>query len=212
MLIWEIRMDKNDACKDYFLNPELARHSHYEILRARFVDKKMHGEIAKQFGKSIFTIQSYCRDFKKDLDDGTVKPFFAPLSTGPKSAPKKSKITEWVIFLRKRAYANTDIQKALCSLGDSVSVSLIDQILKENNLLGMGKRSRELREKITQEIESVKVREFFSSSQGEPEKPAVADVAQLDFEANPILTLDVEVRDLGGLIDTAMTTPLIAMK
>lgn len=86
-----------------------------------------------------------------------------------------------VISLRKRGYANTDIQKALCSLGDSVSVSLIDQILKEKNLLGMGKRTRELREKIAQEIESGKLHEFFSCPPSKPEKPVIADVTQLDL-------------------------------
>ena len=39
-------MNKNDAYTDYFLRPNSTRHIHYEILRARFVEKKKSGTMA----------------------------------------------------------------------------------------------------------------------------------------------------------------------
>ena len=45
----------------------------------------------------------------------------------------------------------------------------------------MGKRTREQREKITQEIESGKIPDFSLSPSSEPNEPAVADVKELDL-------------------------------
>ena len=174
-------MNENDVYTDYFLRPHSTRHTHYEILRARFVEKKKYKDIANEFGKSVLTVQSYCRNFKRDLNEGNLRPFFAQYTPGPKSARKKSKAKDRIIFLRSRGYANTDIHKALCSLGDPVSVSLIDQVLQETNLIGMGKRTREQREKIALEIERGRIPEVPPSSPSEPDKPAVADVAHLDL-------------------------------
>jgi len=180
-------MNSIDPYKDFFLHPKSPRHCHYEILRARFVEKKKYKEIANEFGKSVYTIQSYCQSFKSDLDNGTLKAFFCKNTPGPKSDRKKSKVRERVIFLRKHGYASTDIHKALKVQGEQVSLSLIDQILRENGLIGMTKRTQLQRQKIARQIETRRIPYPDGTGILNAEIPVVADVKQLDLSDNRTL-------------------------
>jgi transposase len=147
-------MSHPDVYRDFFLLPSSPRHRHYEILRARFVDHLPVQEIARRFGVSFYTAQSQIRDFKRNLRQGTPPSFFLTLAPGPKRDRRKSKVREQILALRARGYASTDIHKALARTDQKVSLSLIDQILNEEGLSGIKRRTRDERERITDEIRS----------------------------------------------------------
>ena len=59
-------MKSTNIYSDFFLNPICAKHKHYEILRARFVEKLSVNEISNKYGSTFFTVQSIIRNFKRD--------------------------------------------------------------------------------------------------------------------------------------------------
>jgi hypothetical protein len=165
----------------FFLQPELPRHRHYEVLRARFIEELTIKQIAHRFALSPLSVQSLIRDFKRDYDRTEPMAFFVELSPGPKRDRKKPQVREHVIRLRACGYADTDIHKALAAAGVKVSVSLIDQILREEGLPALGKRSREQRERIKAQIESGAIPGLSVAKPALPAIPAVADVRELDL-------------------------------
>ena len=180
-------MDNNSPYSDFFLKPTLSEHCRYEILRARFVENRTAEEIACCFSKKVSTVHSYCAMFKQSIDNANPRPFFRQNKPGPKSDRKKSNLREHIIGLRERGYANTDIHKALAFKGHSVSLSLIDQVLRENKLIGMRKRTRQERERIAHQIETGRIPGLGDSPDPEPEKAVVADVNQLDLSEDRTL-------------------------
>ena len=88
-----------DPYRDFFVNPTSTRHKHYEILRARFVEKRRVKGIAKSFGLSHYTVQSRVRDFKAAVDKGEAPAFFLEAKPGPKSERKKPQVREHVVPL-----------------------------------------------------------------------------------------------------------------
>ena len=180
-------MDKNNSYSDFFLKPKLPEHCRYEILRARFVENRTAEEIASCFNKKVSTVHSYCTLFKQGIDKANPRQFFRQNKSGPKSDRKKSNVSDYIILLRERGYASTDIRRALSVKGHSVSLSLIDQVLRENKLIGMRKRTREQREKIARQIETGQIPDLKDSPDAEPEKAVVADVNQLDLSENRTL-------------------------
>jgi hypothetical protein len=165
---------------EFFLNPGVPRHRNYEVMRARFVDNRPVQEIAEHFGLSFLTVQGYIRNFKKAYEDDQPLEFFIPTRTGPKSDRKKSSAREHIIRLRARGYANTDIGRALKLAGKDVSISLIDQVLREEGLIGLRKRSLEERERVKAEIRSKRI-PGLTIPVAMPEIPEVANLEKLDL-------------------------------
>jgi transposase len=176
-----------DPCRDFFLQPHLARHRRYELLRARFVDGLRVKEIAQRFGLSAQSVESQIRDFKRALDEGRPMAFFLELSPGPKTDRKKPVAREHIVRLRARGYADTDIHTALKRAGIAASVALIDQVLREEGLAPMRKRSREDRERIARELESGKIPGLTIPAPATPRLPLVADARRLDLQPGPAL-------------------------
>jgi transposase len=148
----EAAMQTVESYRDFFLQPTLPRHRTYEILRARFVDGLPVKEIARRFGSPPQTVQTFIRDFKRAWDRGEGPEFFVQKRRGPKADRKKPKVREQIVRLRARGYADTDIAQALRQAGMPVSVSLIDQVLREEGLIGLRKRSRAERERVKAEL------------------------------------------------------------
>ena len=145
-------MNPVDSYRAFFLQPTLSRHRRYEVLRARFVEGGSIRQIADRFGLSPLTVDSQIRDFKRDMDREAPPAFFMELLPGPKTDRKKPKVREQIVRLRARGYADTDIHQALAKAGMPVSVSLIDQVLREEGLVGLRKRSRAERERVKAEV------------------------------------------------------------
>jgi len=175
-------MESKDAYRDFFLKPQSTHHRRYEILKAYFVEQHKAKDIAEQFGLSRYTVYSLIRDFKESVDRGEPMQFFTETKTGPKTDRKKPKIREHVLRLRARGYADTDIHKALHLAGMKVSVSLIDQILRQEGLVGLSKRSKQERERVKTEIKSGSIPGLTCPQQAVAEIAAVADVNELDLQ------------------------------
>lgn len=132
-------------------------------------------EIAARFGVSVLTVRSQIRDFKRAWDAGAPPELFVALSPGPKSERKKPFVREHIVRLRARGYAGTDIRGALEGAGFGVSLSLIDQVLRAEGLSGLGKRSREDRERVKAEVASGRIPGLTDAAPAAPMAPVVAD-------------------------------------
>jgi transposase len=173
-------MERSQSYRDFFLQPALSRHRRYEILRARFVEGLPVKEIAERFECPVSSVQTYLRDFRRALDRDEAPEFFVEKQRGPKSDRKKPQVREHIVRLRARGYADTDIQKALEKGGFKVSVSLVDQVLREEGLIGMGRRTHKDCERAKAELASGHIPGLTEPVPAVPETPAVADVRTLD--------------------------------
>jgi len=167
--------------KDFFLEPVASRHRHYECLRARFVEGRPIQDIADRFGLTFNTVQSRVRDFKAALDKGHTPAFFLEPRTGPKSDRKKPVVRQHIVRLRARRYSDQDIHRALRRAGLEASVALIDQVLREEGLAALGKRTRAERERIAEEVRSGEIPGLTVPPPQAPRMPNVADVRRLDL-------------------------------
>jgi len=172
-----------DPYMDFFVSPTSTRQKHYELLRARFVEKRRIKEIAESFGMSHYTVQSRVRDFKAAMDEDEAPAFFINAKPGPKCDRKKPQVREHVLRLRARRYSDQDIHKALKCAGFGVSLSLVDQVLREEGLRAMGKRTKEEREEVARQIRSREIPGLTVPAPAPPKTPAVADVRALDLGA-----------------------------
>ena len=134
-------METPPTYRDFFLKPSRPSHRTYEMLRARFVDGSPVKQIAQRFACSPDTVQTYIRDFRRACDRDELPEFFVEKRRGPKSERKKPQVREHIVRLRARGYADTDIHQALAKAGIKVSVSLIDQVLREEGLVETTGRS-----------------------------------------------------------------------
>lgn len=165
----------------FFLEPQSARHRHYEILRARFVQGCRVKEIAERFGMSALSVESMLRDFKAAMDRDEAPAFFVEPRPGPKGDRKKPLVRGHVLRLRAMRYSDQDIHRALRLAGFGVSVALIDQLLREEGLQAMPKRTKEERERIAGEIRSGKVPGLTVPPPPSPLKPQTADAHRLNL-------------------------------
>ena len=78
----------HDHCRRFFLEPHQLLQRRYEVLRAFFVEQRPQAEIAAQFGLSPATVQSLVRDFRAQMRNDRVAPFFSSLDLAdPPAAP-----------------------------------------------------------------------------------------------------------------------------
>lgn len=173
-------MASADADRDFFLHPRSPRHRLYEVLRAWFVERLPAKVIAQRFGVSEHTVHTQVRDWRRAQKRGEGTEFFVQKRPGPKCDRKKPQVREHIVRLRARGYADTDIHAALGAAGLTVSVSLIDQVLREEGLIGLRKRSRAECERVKAELASGQIPGLTVPPPAAPEPPAVADVRELD--------------------------------
>ena len=176
----DIKLSAKLPYHNFFLEPKSPRQKHYEILRARFVDEMPVKKISKKFNIKFNTVETCIRDFKKDSENEQDLSFFISSKTGPKKERKKPEVRDDIILLRARGYANTDIYQALLLAEKKVSISLIDQVLRENGLIGLGKRTREEQERVKQEIETREIPGLTIPAVA-PELPKIANVNEFDL-------------------------------
>jgi len=170
-----------DPYRAFFENPQIPRHRRYEMLRAKFVEGLTAKQIAERFDVRYHSVRTHIRDFKQGIDKAQPMEFFLQPQPGPKTERKKPSAREHIVRLRALGYADTDIYKALKMADETVSVSLIDQVLREEGLAPMRKRTKAERERIKAQIESREIPGLTIPQPAAASIPAVADARQLDL-------------------------------
>lgn len=118
----------------FFEQPASARQRQYEALRAFFLE-------ARQFGYTPAAFRMLCYDFRR----GQLPDFFATTRPGPREQPKKSKVRDQVLALRKRNYSIYDISRALKDQGSPLSATAVREILAEEGFAPLPRRLDEER-------------------------------------------------------------------
>ena len=150
----------NDIAQ-FFLVPGNTTHRQYEALRAYFVEGLPSAEAAKRFGYSKGSFQVLCSKFRNNPH----RNFFLTPSKGPKSSPKRDRLHDDVIKLRKQNLSvYYDISEALKKEGNRLSPAAIDKILKKEGFARLPKRSDDER-----------------PNRARPTAADVADVRELDL-------------------------------
>ena len=156
-----------------FLEPSNSTHRQYEALRAFFVEGLPSAEAAARFAYSPGSFRVLCHQFRRDAQ----RQFFLPPAKGPRTAPKKERVRERVIALRKENLSIYDISEALQTEGDSMSPAMVAIVLKEEGFARLPRRRDEERLPGTR-----------------PDVAAVADVKEFDMSPRRFQT------KFGGLL------------
>lgn len=174
-------MKPDTAYSHFFTQPHQPRQRQYELLRAHFVDGTPIQASAAELGYTAAAAYSLIHRFKTDIDAGQTPAFFASPAPGPKADRLKPQIRDIVIRLRARDYSSLDILAALRAANQKASLSLIDQILGEEGLMPLSRRTRQQREHIRREISEGRVPGLHVPVQKAPLRPAIADARTLDM-------------------------------
>jgi Transposase DDE domain len=173
-------------CRRFFEKPATPSQRQYEALRAYFVEGLASAEVARRFGYSPAAFRMLCYDFRR----GQLPNFFTPRQPGPREQPKKSKVREHVVALRKRNYSIYDISRALKEQGMSLGTTAVREILIDEGFAALPRRLDEERPKsVGPTKEAVAdVREFVLTPREFNTRVGglflfVPELVRLDFEA-----------------------------
>ena len=150
-----------------FLVPQNTTHRQYEALRAYFVEGLPSAEVAQRFGYSPGSFRVLCHKFRQDLQ----RPFFLATARAPKATPKRDRVRDEVVALRKQNQSIYDISHALEAQGAGLSPAAVSLILKEEGFARLPRRRDEER-----------------SRRAGPDVAAKADVRQLDLSTRSFRT------------------------
>jgi transposase len=124
-----------------FLEPSNSTHRQYEALRAYFVEGLSSKEAARKFGYTEGSFRVLVHEFRQNPH----RQFFLPPSKGPQKAPKKDKVRQEVIALRKDNLSIYDIGRVLETKGHKVSPVSVSLILKQEGFARLPRRADEER-------------------------------------------------------------------
>lgn len=120
-----------------FLTPSNSTHRQYEALRAYFVEGLSSAEAAQRFGYSPSSFRVLCHK----LRENPKRQFFLPPQKGPRTAPKKEKLRERVVGLRKQNLSIYDISAELAAAGpERLSAAAVSLILREEGFARLPRR------------------------------------------------------------------------
>jgi len=144
----------------FFLAPANATHRQYEALRAYFVEHWPSAEVATRFGYTPGSFRVLCHQFRQNPQ----RPFFLLPQKGPRVAPKRDRVRDQVIALRKQNLSIYDISAALKHAGHPLSPVAVSLILQEEGFARLPQRRDDERPPTAR-----------------PTAAAVADVRRLDL-------------------------------
>jgi len=145
---------------EHFLQPSNATHRQYEALRAYFVEGLPSAEAAARFSYSPGSFRVLCHEFRKSPG----RQFFRASAKGPPPAPRRSKLRQRIIALRKGNLSIYDIAKALGDEGHLISPAMVGVHLREEGFAKLPRRRDDER-----------------PAGAQPGVAPVADVRQLDL-------------------------------
>lgn len=133
------KRNKLTNCAAAFLEPQNTTHRQYEALRAYFIEGLSSREAAERFGYTPGSFRVLVHAFRRDPK----RQFFLPPARGPQESPKKDKVREEVVALRKQNLSIYDINRALSHEGRPLSPVSISQILKQEGFARLPRRRDE---------------------------------------------------------------------
>jgi hypothetical protein len=152
---------------DRFLQPVNSTHRQYEALRAYFVEGLPSADAATRFGYSPGSFRVLVHQFRQDPQ----RAFFRASAKGPRTAPKKDRVRDRVVALRKQNLSIYDISATLRDEGQALSPAAVSVLLKAEGFARLPRRLDEER-----------------PPGSRPTTAAVADVRQLDLSPRSFRT------------------------
>jgi len=133
--------------REFFSEPTLTAHRHFEALRAFYHEGLRADEAAKRFGFSPGYFKKLRLEFNKQLKAG-VAPFSQVKKMGPKKRNTDEEVIVQIVALRKQDYSIQDIRAMLDAQGKSLSLDPLDKILKAEGFAPLPKRTRRERRQL----------------------------------------------------------------
>lgn len=158
----------------FFLEPLHPLHRQYEALRAYFVEGLSSEVVANQFGYTPASFRGLCYQFRHEWDNK--ERFFADIKRGPQASPKRDKVRDIVISLRKKNLSVYDIREELKEAGHDISINALSILLREEGFSRLPRRRDEERPATVKPVEA-----------------PVANIQQLDLSCRTFRT------DMAGL-------------
>ncbi|HZY88414.1 MAG TPA: hypothetical protein VFE78_26490 [Gemmataceae bacterium] len=152
---------------DHFLQPGNATHRRYEALRAYFVEGLPSAQAAARFGYTPGSFRVLVHAFRQDPE----RAFFLTPAKGPQTAPKKDRLRDRVVALRKQNLSIYDISRTLRDEGDALSPAAVALLLQAEGFARLPRRLDEER-----------------PPGSRPTTADVADVRQLDLSPRSFRT------------------------
>ena len=150
-----------------FLQPSNTTHRQYEALRAYFVEHLPSVQAATRFGYSPGSFRVLCHQLRQNPH----RQFFLPPQKGPHVAPKRDRVRQRVIELRKQNLSIYDISEELAAVGKRLSPAAVSLILIEEGFAKLPRRADEER-----------------PGRAGPQKAEVADLRRLDLSKRSFRT------------------------
>lgn len=150
-----------------FLLPTNPTHRQYEALRAYFVERLSSAQAAARYGYSPGSFRILCHKFRQDPH----RQFFLPSKQGPRVTPKKDRVKEKVVAMRKQNLSIYDISQQLNASGRKLSPVAVSILLKKEGFARLPRRADEER-----------------PGRLGPEKADVADCRSLDLSPRSFRT------------------------
>jgi transposase len=119
-----------------FLQPSNTTHRQYEALRAFFVDGLSGKQVANRFGYTEGSFRVLVHQFRQNPH----REFFLPPAKGPHKAPKKNKVREMIISMRKQNLSVYDISRVLKTKNHELSPVSVSKIIKEEGFARLPRR------------------------------------------------------------------------
>src|SRR5512135_2084165 len=157
-----------------FLAPEASLQRQYEALRTYFVQNATSQEVAPPFGYTPAAFRVLCHQFRHDPAKRAA--FFPPSTPGPHTAPKRDRVRNLAVAMRKRNLSVYDIRRELADAGHTISINALSVLLREEGFARLPRRLDEERPQVLR-----------------PETAAIADVRALSLVPRSFRTR------LGGL-------------
>jgi Transposase DDE domain len=125
----------------HFLEPQNAVHRQYEALRSFFIDRLASAKAAARFGYTPGSFRILCHQFRHNPDGE----FFLPSRRAPRLNPRRDRVREQIVALRKKNLSIYDISRVLASQGDRRSPAAVAIVLKEEGFERLPRRRDEER-------------------------------------------------------------------
>jgi hypothetical protein len=126
---------------DRFLHPVNATHRRYEALRAFFVDGLPSAQAAARFGYTPGSFRVLVHGFRQNPE----RAFFLTPAKGPQTAPKKDRLRQRVVALRKQNLSIYDISRTLRDEGHALSPATVSILLTAEGFARLPRRLDEER-------------------------------------------------------------------